>query len=60
MIETHPENVIDIRLSDPFPQLNDFTNSFADLSTLDQTDHAHVPYIVILLIFAEKWKASVS
>ncbi|KAI9300499.1 NEDD8-activating enzyme E1 regulatory subunit [Cunninghamella echinulata] len=58
MIETHPENVIDIRLSDPFPQLSDFTNTFADLSTLDQTDHAHVPYIVILLIFAEKWKAS--
>ncbi|CAO3615632.1 unnamed protein product [Cunninghamella echinulata] len=58
MIETHPENVIDIRLSDPFPQLSDFTSSFADLSTLDQTDHAHVPYIIILLIFAEKWKAN--
>ncbi|CAO3609377.1 unnamed protein product [Cunninghamella blakesleeana] len=58
VIETHPENIVDIRLSDPFPQLSQFATTFDDLDTLDQTDHAHIPYIIILLIFAEKWKSN--
>ncbi|KAI8092661.1 ThiF family protein [Halteromyces radiatus] len=56
IIETHPENVIDLRLTQPFPQLMEYVKTF-DLDALDQTDHAHVPFIVILLIFVEKWKA---
>jgi amyloid beta precursor protein binding protein 1 len=30
-----------------------------DFSTLDQTDHGHVPFVYILVQAAEKWKASV-
>ncbi|CAO3595125.1 unnamed protein product [Absidia cylindrospora] len=57
IIETHPENASDLRLSQPFKQLVDYVDTFGDLDALDQTDHAHVPFIVVLLIFVDKWKA---
>jgi amyloid beta precursor protein binding protein 1 len=60
IIETHPENASDLRLAQPFQQLVDFVNTFGDLESLDQTDHAHVPFIVVLLIFVEKWKSKVT
>ncbi|KAI8060893.1 ThiF family protein [Gongronella butleri] len=55
IIETHPENAQDLRLTQPFPQLIDFVRSF-DLDALDQTDHGHVPYVVLLLHYVEQWK----
>ncbi|KAI8343276.1 ThiF family protein [Chlamydoabsidia padenii] len=55
IIETHPENPSDLRLTRPFKQLMDYVKTF-DLETLDQTDHAHVPFIIVLLFFVEKWK----
>lgn len=60
IIETHPENASDLRLTRPFPELMDYIKTFDDLDSLDQTDHAHVPFIVVLLLFVEKWKAKVS
>ncbi|SAM04304.1 hypothetical protein [Absidia glauca] len=60
IIETHPENASDLRLTCPFPELMDYIKTFDDLDSLDQTDHAHVPFIVVLLLFVEKWKAEVS
>ncbi|KAL9543592.1 hypothetical protein MBANPS3_008045 [Mucor bainieri] len=55
VIETHPENVVDLRLSCPFQQLSDYVATF-DLDALDQTDHSHIPFVVIILIYVEAWK----
>lgn len=56
IIESHPENAIDLRLSCPFQELVEHTASF-DLDSLDKTDHAHVPFVIILLKFVEVYKA---
>lgn len=56
MIETHPENVIDLRLSSPFIQLSEYVSTF-DLDKLDQTDHGHVPFVIIILKYVEAYKA---
>ncbi|KAI8645748.1 NEDD8-activating enzyme E1 regulatory subunit-like protein [Parasitella parasitica] len=56
VIEAHPENALDLRLSCPFQQLTDYVSTF-DLDKLDQTDHSHVPFIVVILIYVEAWKA---
>ncbi len=42
----------------PWPALVEKSMSI-DFSTLDQTDHGHVPFVYILVQAAEKWKASV-
>ena len=55
MIETHPENVADLRLSCPFQQLADYVDKF-DLDGLDQTDHGHVPFVVVLLKYAKAYQ----
>ncbi|CEP12642.1 hypothetical protein [Parasitella parasitica] len=56
VIEAHPENATDLRLSCPFQQLTDYVSTF-DLDKLDQTDHSHIPFIVVILIYVEEWKA---
>ncbi|CAO3651484.1 unnamed protein product [Mucor hiemalis] len=55
VIETHPENATDLRLSTPFQQLSDYVKAY-DLDGLDQTDHGQVPFVVVLLKYVEKWK----
>ncbi|OBZ83003.1 NEDD8-activating enzyme E1 regulatory subunit [Choanephora cucurbitarum] len=55
VIETHPENVADLRLSCPFQQLADYVDKF-DLDGLDQTDHGHVPFVVVLLKYAKAYQ----
>lgn len=56
VIESHPENVSDLRLATPFQQLLDYVSTI-DLDALDQTDHGHVPFVVIILKYVESWKA---
>ncbi|KAF7728828.1 NEDD8-activating enzyme E1 regulatory subunit [Apophysomyces ossiformis] len=56
IIESHPENVVDLRLISPFKQLKKYVDTF-DLDSLDQTDHAHVPFVVVILKYVELWKA---
>ncbi|KAI9480556.1 MAG: NEDD8-activating enzyme E1 regulatory subunit-like protein [Benjaminiella poitrasii] len=56
IIETHPENITDLRLNCPFQQLSDYVATF-DLDSLDQTDHSQVPFVVILLKYVELWKS---
>ncbi|CAE8723298.1 unnamed protein product, partial [Polarella glacialis] len=47
--ETKPDSEFgDLRLTDPFPELKRFADSI-DIDTLDDTQHAHVPYVVILM-----------
>ncbi|KAG9298440.1 hypothetical protein G9A89_008704 [Geosiphon pyriformis] len=55
IIETHPENINDLRLDVPFPALSKYAQSI-DLDALDNMDHAHIPYVVILLKYLEQWR----
>ncbi|OAX85386.1 hypothetical protein ACJ72_00234 [Emergomyces africanus] len=60
IVETHPDpnSVQDLRLTNPFPELAAATAKIADLDSLDDHEHGHVPYLLILLHFLEKWKAT--
>lgn len=47
--ETKPDSELgDLRLTDPFPELRRFADSI-DIASLDLAQHAHVPYVVILI-----------
>lgn len=55
VIETHdPSKLMDLRLDKPWPELQSYVDSI-DLSTLNDVDHAHVPYIVIFIKALQKW-----
>ncbi|KAI8984578.1 Appbp1-Uba3-Nedd8, an E1-ubiquitin-like protein complex with Atp [Mycotypha africana] len=56
IIESHPENTVDLRLACPFKQLVDYVATI-DLDKMDQTDHSHVPFVVVILKYVEAWKA---
>ncbi|KAI9990590.1 hypothetical protein PInf_018200 [Phytophthora infestans] len=45
----------ELRLSTPFPTLQKFADSF-DLKSLSTIEHAHVPFVVLLLQAMKKWK----
>uniref|UniRef100_A0AAV1T7A5 NEDD8-activating enzyme E1 regulatory subunit n=1 Tax=Peronospora matthiolae TaxID=2874970 RepID=A0AAV1T7A5_9STRA len=45
---------LDLRLSKPFATLTEFADSF-DLQSLSRRDHAHVPFVVVLLQVREQW-----
>lgn len=47
VVETHPESLVDLRLTRPFPALDAYVDSF-DLHALDSHELSHVPYVVIL------------
>ncbi|CUM66154.1 uncharacterized protein PRCAT00003811001 [Priceomyces carsonii] len=58
VIETHdPSKVYDLRIDEPWLELKQFTDSF-ELDDLDDTDHAHVPYVLILIKALQRWKDS--
>ena len=57
-METHPEDVVDLRLDCPWPELSRLANTL-NLSEMDDFEHGHVPYILILLKFLEQWKQTV-
>ncbi|KAL8431394.1 hypothetical protein Efla_001749 [Eimeria flavescens] len=49
LVDSKPENSrVDLRLANPFPELLKFAMSF-DLETMDDEQHSHVPFIVILI-----------
>ncbi|OBA23463.1 hypothetical protein METBIDRAFT_34755 [Metschnikowia bicuspidata var. bicuspidata NRRL YB-4993] len=57
IVETHdPSKTFDLRIDCPWPELAAFSASF-DMDLLDDTEHAHVPYIVIFIKALEQWKA---
>lgn len=45
----------DLRLAAPFPALEKYALDF-DMSNLDSLEHAHVPYVVILIKALHAWK----
>jgi len=56
VIETKPDNELgDLRLTDPFPELRKFADSI-DLTSLDQLQHGHVPYVVVLIQALDHWR----
>ncbi|KAJ2720102.1 hypothetical protein GGI07_004814 [Coemansia sp. Benny D115] len=57
VVESHAELKQDLRLTAPFPALLAFADAI-DLSALDSTDLAHVPFVVILIKALQKWAAA--
>ncbi|CAG8628129.1 5614_t:CDS:2, partial [Paraglomus occultum] len=55
VVETHPENVIDLRLDKPIPELEAYAQTF-DFEGMDNMDHGHIPYVVILVKYLNQWK----
>jgi hypothetical protein len=60
VVETHPdpESAQDLRLLNPWPELIAAAGALGDLDGMDDHQHGHVPYVLILLHFLEQWKQS--
>ncbi|KAL2830561.1 hypothetical protein BDW59DRAFT_141103 [Aspergillus cavernicola] len=58
IVETHPdpESTQDLRLLGPWPELAVAAASISNLDSLDDHQHGHVPYVLLLLYYLEKWK----
>ncbi|KAE8356338.1 hypothetical protein BDV28DRAFT_110061 [Aspergillus coremiiformis] len=58
IVETHPdpETTQDLRLLNPWPELAEAASRIDNLETLDDHQHGHVPYLLLLLHYIEKWK----
>jgi amyloid beta precursor protein binding protein 1 len=58
IVETHPdpESTQDLRLLNPWPELVAAAATLGDLDGMDDHQHGHVPYILLLLHFLEQWK----
>lgn len=55
VVETHdPSKLYDLRIDRPWPELQKCADSFV-MEELDDTEHAHVPYIVIFIKALRKW-----
>ncbi|KDR70143.1 hypothetical protein GALMADRAFT_254985 [Galerina marginata CBS 339.88] len=55
VIESHPETPQSLLIDKPFPALLDYAMKL-DFENMDVTDHAHIPYVVILVRLLEEWK----
>lgn len=60
IVETHPdpETTQDLRLVNPWPELAEAGAQISNLDSLDDHQHGHVPYVLLLLHYLEKWKAA--
>ncbi|KAJ9222888.1 hypothetical protein DTO169C6_4737 [Paecilomyces variotii] len=60
IVETHPdpESTQDLRLVNPWPELAAAGARVTDLDKMDDHQHGHVPYILLLLHYLAKWKES--
>lgn len=58
VVDTHPDpdSTHDLRLLSPWPELLAELQALGELDGLEDHDHGHVPYILILLFYLEKWK----
>lgn len=59
IVDTHPDPVstTDLRLVKPWSALLDFVHSRTDnLEGMEDDDHGHVPYLLLLLYYLEEWK----
>ncbi|KAI0854181.1 hypothetical protein F5Y00DRAFT_222469 [Daldinia vernicosa] len=61
IVDTHPEveKTTDLRLLNPWPELIEFSRDMTkDIDALDDHEHGHLPYVVILLHYLEEWRQS--
>ncbi|KAL2754551.1 hypothetical protein ACRALDRAFT_1076212 [Sodiomyces alcalophilus JCM 7366] len=61
VVETHPDanTTVDLRLLSPWDELIAFArNMTKDIDNLDNHDHGHIPFVVILLHYLDLWKAA--
>ncbi|KAI1652685.1 hypothetical protein F4813DRAFT_394413 [Daldinia decipiens] len=61
IVDTHPEveRTTDLRLLNPWPELIEFSRDMTkDMDALDDHEHGHLPYVVILLHYLEEWRQS--
>lgn len=59
VVDTHPDenSTADLRLLDPWPELSAFAKEMTDdIDSLDHHQHGHLPMVVILLHYLDKWK----
>jgi amyloid beta precursor protein binding protein 1 len=59
VVDTHPdpESTSDLRLLKPWPALVEYASRKSrDLDKMDDHEHGHVPYLVLLLHYLEAWK----
>ena len=60
IVDTHPDpaSTTDLRLLEPWPELLQVVKEkTADLEQMDDEQHGHVPYLLLLLHYLEKWKS---
>lgn len=57
IVETHPESLVDLRLTRPFPTLQAHAQAYA-VDASDSYAMSHVPFVVLLLHALEAWQAA--
>ncbi|KAL1939295.1 hypothetical protein VTO73DRAFT_10098 [Trametes versicolor] len=55
--QSHSENAPSLRITRPFPALLEWARGL-DLGAMDQTDHGHIPFVVILVRQVDEWRKS--
>lgn len=61
IVDTHPDpaSTQDLRLLDPWLELAHFTRvKTADIENLSDHEHGHIPYLLLLLHYLERWKST--
>lgn len=61
VVDTHPDpaSTQDLRLVNPWQDLLFFKDEqFGDLDSMNDHEHSHVPYVILLLHYLAEWKAS--
>lgn len=61
IVDTHPDpaSTQDLRLLNPWPELSNYASEkCANLESLSDHDHGHIPYLLLLLHYLEQWKAT--
>lgn len=58
VIDSHTETAPPLRIDKPFKELYDYAMSI-DFESLDDMEHGHIPYVVILVRAMNNWKAKV-
>lgn len=59
IVETHPdpETIQDLRLLSPWSELlAEVDDQTADMDSLSDHDHGHIPYVVLLIHYLKQWK----
>ena len=60
IVDTHPDpaSTSDLRLLEPWSELSQFAGSTTmNLEQMPDDEHGHVPYILLLLYYLDKWRA---